>query len=577
MQSITQDNEYKSESSPSPSPSGLRRPYKIFTSPSHQAFSIPDILEEILERSSDSARAVAARLSSQWLDVALEKLWKDLDSVLPLLKLISPLSGGGNTETIISFTHALNDVDWSRFSAYACRVRSIAWNDEGGVLSNEIFAQIFFQRPPTHPLLPRIETITWTASKENTLIQLLPMVCNSLTTLKLRINAPCPAQAVTSTLKGLNDRGARLKNLDIQAWFNVGDIEIPLTAYLCDQWELREVGLPQYYGTKEIVTVLGSLPKLEVLRTTNLLAEAELGMQWELGEGTFSNLSSFGFNASLTMAKYIFSLHPFSRLSAISITPPSANAAANDLGRFLVTLASRCPRLSSVHFNLCQHPPEIPAFDVQELSPLFSLECMEVLEVDSRQPVVGIDRRFISEIAAVWPTFRRLRLTPEPTTGAIPEGGSPISILRDFAELFGASHPSFVSIGLYFSVNRGQFLNTQDIHTWPTLSELHVGTSHLEETDVLSVASFLGGICRPGVTIKAGRACTRIPVDPWGRALYPDEARMGERWKRTAETVKMIHTSMRPLRYALEVSESEVARARARARAQTTLFGVAKF
>ncbi|KAG9034096.1 hypothetical protein FRB95_013865 [Tulasnella sp. JGI-2019a] len=565
MQSITQDNEYKSESSPS----GLKRPYKIFTSPSHQALSVPDILDEILERSTNSTRAVAARLSSQWLDVALEKLWKDLDSVLPLLTLISPLS---NTGAIISFTHTPNNVDWSRFNIYARRVRSIGWNDEKGVLSNDIFAQIFFQRPHAHPLLPNIETITWNASKESTLMQFLPMVCDSLTALKLRINAPCPAQTVISTLKNLNDRGVHLENLDIQAWFNVGDIETSLAAYLCDQWELREVGLPQYYGTKHIVAVLGNLPKLEVLRTTNPLAEAELGMQWELGEGTFSNLSSFGFNASLTTAQYIFSIHSFSRLSTISITPPSAHATTNDLGRFLVTLASRCPQLSSIRFDLCRHPPEIPTMNVQELSPLLILECMESLEVNSREPVVGIDRRFISETAVSWPKLRRLCLTPEPMTRGT---GTPISILRDFAEFFGASHPSFESIGLHFSVNCDKLLNTQDIHTWPALGELNVGTSHIEETDALSVASFLGSIFRPGLAIKAGRACKKPQVDSRGRPLYTDEARMEERWKRTIETMRIIHISTRPLRYASEVLESEVARARARA--QTASFGVAKF
>ncbi|KAG9012729.1 hypothetical protein FRB93_001282 [Tulasnella sp. JGI-2019a] len=544
-----------------------------YTFSAHPALSVPDILEEIMGRSSNSTRAVAACLSSQWLDVALEKLWKDLDSVLPLLKLISPLSGGGNTGTIISFLHEPNDVDWDRFNGYARRVRSIGWNDKEEVLSNDIFAQIFLHRPHTHPLLPNIETISWTASKESTLTQFLPMVCNSLKTLKLRINAPCSVHAVKSTLKGLDDRGVLLESLEIQAWFNVGDIENSLAAYLCDQWELRAVGLPQYYGTRDIVAVLGSLPKLEVLRTTNSLAEAELGMQWDLGEGTFSNLSSFGFNASLTIAEYIVRLHSFSHLSAISITPPSANAIANDLGRLLVTLVSRCPHLSSVQFNLCQLPPESPTINVQELDPLLKLERMEVLEIESRQPIVGIDRGFISKIAASWPTLRRLRLTPEPTTSVIPEGaGSPISILRDFAEFFGASHPSFESIGLYLNVSRDELQYAQDIHAWPTLRELHVGTSRIEEADALSVASFLGGICRLGLTIKAGRTHTEPPaeVDEGGQAAYPDEALIEKRWKQTAGTVQIIHAFMRPVRYTLEISGSEVAKVRAEARAQTS-------
>ncbi|KAG9017361.1 hypothetical protein FRB93_007475 [Tulasnella sp. JGI-2019a] len=528
----------------------------------HLALSIPYILEEIIKQLSNCERAVAARLSSQWHDIALGKLWKDLDSVLPLLKLISPLVGGGQTGSMISFHHVPNDVKWNRFGSYACRVRSICWNDEEGIMCNEIFAQIFFHRPHTHPLLPNIEAITWFASCENTLMQFLPMVCDTLKTLNLRIRARCPAKMVATALRGLDDRSVRLERLDIQAWFGVADIEIPLVAHLCNQWELRTVGLPQYYGTKDIITVLGNLPKLEALYTTTLLAEVEVGMKWELGENSFSNLLSFGFNAPLMMAKYIFTCGSFSRLLTVSITTPPSSILTDSLEPFFVTLASCCPILSSIHLDLCQYPANVPVIAVRELASLFTLGHMEVMELDARKPVVGIDRQFVSNIAVHWPMLRRLRLTPEPTE--IPEGsGSPMTILRTFAEHFGTARHPLKSIGLYFSVNRDKLLDTRGIHTWTTLDAIDVGTSRIEERDMLSVASFLGGICRPGLMITAGRGYTKPPIDHQGHSLYPDEGRIEERWMRTEQVLHIIHTFMSPLRYVLEVSDSEVIRTRA--------------
>lgn len=58
----------------------------------HRALSIPEVLQLVL--SSDVSRATlrsAALTCSIWQDPALDQLWKDLDSIFPIIWVLVPL------------------------------------------------------------------------------------------------------------------------------------------------------------------------------------------------------------------------------------------------------------------------------------------------------------------------------------------------------------------------------------------------------------------------------------------------------------------------------------------------------
>lgn len=54
-------------------------------------FPVTDILIIILSMVDKPTRAVAARVCRRWNEVALSQLWKSMDSVFPLLKLLAPV------------------------------------------------------------------------------------------------------------------------------------------------------------------------------------------------------------------------------------------------------------------------------------------------------------------------------------------------------------------------------------------------------------------------------------------------------------------------------------------------------
>lgn len=49
---------------------------------------IPEILAEVFEGLPPSSKAAAACVCRQWSEIVLDKLWRDLDSVIPLFNLV---------------------------------------------------------------------------------------------------------------------------------------------------------------------------------------------------------------------------------------------------------------------------------------------------------------------------------------------------------------------------------------------------------------------------------------------------------------------------------------------------------
>ncbi|KAG8843060.1 hypothetical protein FRB96_004377 [Tulasnella sp. 330] len=392
-------------------------------------------------------------------------------------------------------------------------------------------------------------------------MQLLPMACDSLKILELRIKRDCSAASVATTLRGLDARNVRLEELKIEAWFDASAIELPLVSYLCDQRELRVVGLPEYYGTKDIVTVLGTLPLLGEVHTTNHLEETELGMEWELGNGTFKALSSFSFNTPLTTAEHVLSRHSLSQLSAISIAPPSAGGMNDGIRPFFVALSLFCSELRSLRLDICQYPPDFPAVVPLDLDPLLRLGQLQVLEIDARKPVVGMGAHFVQKIAASWQNLRRLHITPEPTHDMHDNVGNPLSLLRTLAASFEPCRIPIESIGLYFRVDSAELLDKQlQTYALPTLRELNIGTSRILKDQMLSTASFLGGICGSELVIRTGRGGRHILVDTEINTQV--EEVMADRWRQTAATLNLFHSFQSPVRYKIDVLQSKAMRAR---------------
>lgn len=58
---------------------------------SPRALGIPEVLDVVLGYSSNGTLAVCTRVCSSWSSPSLDRLWRDMESIVPILELISPL------------------------------------------------------------------------------------------------------------------------------------------------------------------------------------------------------------------------------------------------------------------------------------------------------------------------------------------------------------------------------------------------------------------------------------------------------------------------------------------------------
>lgn len=68
----------------------------------HAALNLPEIVAGILEASDQADRAASARVCREWSTIALDKLWRSLDSLLPLFVLLSPVVMHDTLDEIVS-------------------------------------------------------------------------------------------------------------------------------------------------------------------------------------------------------------------------------------------------------------------------------------------------------------------------------------------------------------------------------------------------------------------------------------------------------------------------------------------
>ncbi|KAG8872411.1 hypothetical protein FRB97_007687 [Tulasnella sp. 331] len=449
---------------------------------------IGDIISDIISLLPKAAQAAAACVSSKWSEIALLMLWRDLDSVVPLLGLLGPIERGNsvaNSKAV--FRSSLADAKWDRFRAYAKHVKSVKWNDktELGILDDQIFAQIFYYRPDIGYLLPNLAKVTWIASDDITAAQLLTMVSPTLKSLRVHFNHNCTAATAQKILQIICTREVSLSTFHIETHFHVSRISTELILFLQSQNGLTRVGLPSYATAVRVIAALGQLHRLrDIYLTSWCFEEEEAGLDWAF-EGVFRDLVTFEWtDTSLRRATQRLQGFLPPRLIRIHLSTYGDRLTNVDLEAFVSEVATQY----------------LKAKTFQSLKPI--LECRELhtLEILNNEPLV-LGEEDVIAMATAWPSIRRLHLAPEPTNPLTPGVGASITLLSTFALFFPAS---LAHLGIYIRPAQDEALDCFNNFTLPGLRTLAVGTSPVAVKDKFAYSVFLAGICPPGVVVKAG-------------------------------------------------------------------------
>ncbi|KAG9034308.1 hypothetical protein FS837_002239 [Tulasnella sp. UAMH 9824] len=369
---------------PSTPPKGSQE--VAFSSPlaaTTRALAIPEILISILSMCRKADLGRAALVSHKWSLVALEQLWKELDSIIPLLLLVQPLRLASDTGDETTWASALirwseslaywirllqefdgnvADTDWVRLRRYACRVRSLEFDENDTIYEEEesfiapwSIQALALVHPFGPSLLPNLRKLSWCCTRDDTVLSILPFTSSSLSTLELEIEKDVSEEDIQRLLRSLTYRASTLEHFKLSTRCPVTSINESLAQCLNSKLNLRTVKLPQYFHTPEILASLGSLRGLEELGADWTYSQTdyiEAGTTLIFPQGSYPSLRTLHFHSSLTLATRLFRRPgPVSQLKEVCFSTPKCYP-FKSLKIFLSALAQGCPRLETLLLNL---------------------------------------------------------------------------------------------------------------------------------------------------------------------------------------------------------------------------------
>ncbi|KAG8911945.1 hypothetical protein FRC01_005385 [Tulasnella sp. 417] len=513
--------------------------------PVPRALRIPEVLLEIFVASTDSTRAAAARVCRTWSTLALDVLWRDMESPIPLLQVLSPLQPkqtpeqDGETYEDWDFANGLFDVDWTRFHSYATRIRTLVYriNDpaigsKNNCLSPRALERVALLYPHGRCLVPNIQElrchVTWDEA-----VQTIPaFVGPNLKTLAMSFCTGMPGRCLKGLFQALVSRTGVLDHFHLSTDCPVVEYEAALAKWFESTPLLTEAELPRYYQTEAIVGTLGKLENLRSLATVwdNHLPYDEHGVHFQLSDDAFPCLTNLDIEGHLDYALATLQNSPqLSRIKCICLTSYRAPT-PDDVLNLTTALASACPALDVVWLNFISEDGTTTsrALSFEVFRPL--LECHQVTEfvVGHDMPLL-LEESDIDAMAEGWPNLRVLLLTRDPnhplddTTNLAVEYGLDISILAHMAQKL----RNLTNLGLFLDVQEFTDFegNLDPAHQFEKMIVLDVGCSPISTNAVSAVGLYLGSL------MASPEAWVQCSMEPWFRGTRGDP-KFTENWGR---------------------------------------------
>ncbi|KAG8910825.1 hypothetical protein FRC01_006107, partial [Tulasnella sp. 417] len=220
----------------------------------------PELLLAVFSYAEQRELAAAARVCQKWSTLALDALWKDLDSVVPLVELVIPLIHAGDKQAKWSWSLAQKPTEsqWHRYDAYASRVRTIKFQDQSYARrqrNRAITVKLINALVSLHPrgafCPPRLRKLEWSSVRAESALAVVPFLCDTLEDLDLGLHmGPKVEKGIIKQAAG---RTPRLKSL----YLSVSDgLESSVVLWLSKLQLLESLSLPIDYQTRAMMRAI---------------------------------------------------------------------------------------------------------------------------------------------------------------------------------------------------------------------------------------------------------------------------------------------------------------------------------
>ncbi|KAG8901251.1 hypothetical protein FRC00_008223 [Tulasnella sp. 408] len=478
--------------------------------------SVPELASVIFSGANQATLVACALVCSSWKEPALDELWKHLESILPLFRLLfnakALLQGGREYYQHLNPKDAISSVrnaDWERFSYYARRVRTI--NIEPGGLRlfhvnkalRLVVASIDYPFGPS--FLPHVRKVKWIACCPACQALMLRFTSSSTVDLELGLKS-------VSLIGSLRELAPDLRELALRMTepTPVGSLEDPLSRWISSLRHLTTLWLPPYYLSKTIVAAAGELRELRELK---IMADPsvrpdEEGKEMEFRPDTFPTLRILECNLSLPRAVQL--LQPSPRVEALESLYLDCsghdNQSVSALTHLLGQSGLQLREISLILF--LDRRTSAESFGPVNVDVLYSLApCHNLvsLRLAHSFPMTLTDDD-VRWMGTKWKKLKTLVLCIDPDTDRLitPEMGTSIFTLALFAELL----PNLSHLGLYFR-NRDVVRfsgNLHPQHQFKNLRTLQVGFSSIPGGRSGELAFLLVSLCcLPAPTIDTAQ------------------------------------------------------------------------
>lgn len=530
------------------------------------ALEIPEVLSRIIGQADSKDQTVAARTSKAWNEAALNCIWRRLDSIVPLLKILSPLRRIPYP-SMWELEHLPCEESWARFNHIAHRVRKLAHHDEQTIdgrehshLAFNVFMDLASMGPK--PLLPNLRELEWHVVRPDTPFSLVFLFLNpNLRQLSLEVDiTDIPARSFNNLLQLLPTYTPLLTHLYLYTHVSARDIQTELARCVGRLRSLEVVGLPPNYHTDIVVNALAVAPALLEMRTGWLAAAPGTPEESrvEFQDGWFRTMERLDFEAPPGRAISLLS-NQFRPQSLTRIRLTTGLISDNDqLERFLAVIATTIPNLTLLSLNMWSpHLPIPPALVFSTFRPILQCRKLTYFELGHNHPM-QLDEGNILEMAEAWPELKDLTICEDPVIAPDTPPGLSLSVLPLFAEKF----PALRELGLFLDGTPVPPFASPPV--FRHLRELNVGTSRLEPKHATSVALYISDICHNAASVVKGKSAWHVS-GVWD--LEEDDTpylTSSQAWAEVGKIVKSVH------QHRLEKEKSRQQAVQRQARAMVT-------
>ncbi|KAG8925613.1 hypothetical protein FRC02_009543 [Tulasnella sp. 418] len=420
----------------------------------HPALTLVEILDAIFTFADYQSRTVAARTCRKWQEPATNTIWRNLDSLLPLLQLLSPVIWGPYQG---DFAEETRPGGWTAFIRASSRVRSVKHEDSspaprtsangGRYLSKDVFIRLALQRPHRE-LLPNLVEIEWLDSRSEAL-DFVPMFISSRTekvTIAMGEMVAPPTEQIRFLIRHLPLFTRVLTNFTLSTVLEASMVQSELVYMIGEMESLKKIMLPRHYHTKEITEALGTHPSIDcILHSVDWDAHPsyeDIGNKFTFEAGWFINLRRLSLDTKLgDVIELIRNPSRPPKLYSLKVSALRIPIDMEELRTLLRELPQVYPNLTRLLFdlfhsqinvqedNLSMAQARIP-FDV--LRPLLSCSQMQTFRLGHNHPL-DVTEADVLELTHQWPKLVNLYFGEDPVITANMAPGLPMKVLAHFA------------------------------------------------------------------------------------------------------------------------------------------------